>query len=93
MPFDPFEDSTVSFAPATRAVAVNLASDTVIADSAALPKAVYVGGAGVIIMRGPGDTGNVTWNNCQAGSVIPFRPVFVASTANGTTATGLLLLY
>lgn len=48
---------------------------------------VYVGGAGNLkVVTAGGET--VTFNNCQAGSIIPWAVARVFS--SGTTATGLI---
>lgn len=56
-----------------------------------VPKAIYVGGAGNIAMRGISGAADVTFRNLPAGSILPFRPAFVRAT--GTTATFILGLY
>lgn len=55
------------------------------------PKAIYVGGAGHIVMRGITGTADVIFRNVPAGTVLRFRPGFVRAT--GTTATDILALY
>jgi hypothetical protein len=75
-------------APATRAVAVT--PD----DNAALPgvpKAIYAGSGGTIVMRGTRDASDTVWSHIPAGSVLPFRATHVRAT--GTSATGILALY
>ena len=74
-------------APATRAVAV--APHDV--NAIAVPKALFVGGAGDLVVRGANDTGDVTFKNLAAGSVLPFRARFVRAT--GTTASSIVALY
>lgn len=55
------------------------------------PKAIYVGTAGHIVMRGVNAASDVTFKNVPAGSILRFRPGFVRAT--GTTAADLLALY
>lgn len=54
-------------------------------------RAMYVGGAGDISMKGEDDASFVLWKNVPAGSFLPFRVKEVR--ANGTTATNMLALY
>lgn len=75
-------------APARRAVAV-VPHDT--AELADIPKALYVGTAGNITMRGVDGSSDQLWKNVPAGALIPFRARFVRAT--GTTAADLLALY
>lgn len=75
-------------APATDARAV------VPSDSEALgsvPKALYVGGAGDIVMRGVHGGADATWKAVPAGTILPFRASHVRAT--GTSATAILALY
>ena len=75
-------------APATHALAV------VPDDSNALnavPKALYVGGGGDIVMRGVNGASDVTWKAVPAGTILPFRASHVRAT--GTSATAILALY
>lgn len=60
-------------------------------DATNLPKvykAVYIGGSGNISAILEYDTTAVTFNNVQAGSVLPIRVKKINAT--GTTATGLV---
>lgn len=74
-------------APARRAVAV-VPSDT--AALAVVPKALFVGTGGTIVMRGVGDGADVTWRGVASGTVLPFRASHVRAT--GTTAADLVAL-
>ncbi|MEK9722043.1 MAG: hypothetical protein VW405_00985 [Rhodospirillaceae bacterium] len=57
---------------------------------AALPDAVYVGGAGnVVAVMGDGST--TTFTGVPAGTVLPIQPVRINSTS--TTASALVALY
>lgn len=56
-----------------------------------LPKAIYVGTGGDLVMRGPKDEAAATWRNVPDGALIPFRPAQIMAT--GTTAADMLALY
>ena len=75
-------------APATRAVAVVPHDTNALAD---IPKALYVGTGGTIVMRGVAGTADQTWKGVAGGSIVPFRAQYVRAT--GTTAADLLALY
>lgn len=75
-------------APATRAVAVVPHDVTALAD---IPKALFVGTGGTIVMRGVGGGVDATWKGVPGGSVLPFRAQYVRAT--GTSATDILALY
>lgn len=75
-------------APARRAVAVTPHDSNALSD---IPKALYVGTAGNIAMRGVDGTSDQSWKNVPAGTVLPFRAQYVRAT--GTTAADLLALY
>lgn len=75
-------------APATRAVAIVPHGANALGD---IPKAIYVGTGGTIVMRGVGGTADATWKGVPGGSILPFRAHYVRAT--GTTAADLLALY
>jgi hypothetical protein len=75
-------------APARRALAIVPSDSDALPD---IPKALYVGTGGNIIMRGAGGAADQLWKNVQDGSILPFRVQFVRAT--GTTASDLLALY
>lgn len=86
---DPFSNSADAVsAPAMRAVAV-VPNDGVALGQ--VPKALFVGSGGTIVMRGAGDGADSVWRNVPDGAVLPFRPAFVRAT--GTTAGDMLALY
>jgi hypothetical protein len=75
-------------APATRAVAVAPDDLEPLAD---VPKALFVGTGGNIVMRGVGGGADQLWKNVADGAVLPFRAQFVRAT--GTSAADILALY
>lgn len=75
-------------APARRAVAVSPHDTNPLTD---IPKALFIGTAGNITMRGVDGTADNVWKNLAAGTVLPFRAQYVRAT--GTTAADILALY
>lgn len=76
------------FAPATRALAVTPDDANPLAD---IPKALFVGSGGTIVMRGVNGAADQAWKNVASGTILPFRAAFVRAT--GTTAADMLALY
>lgn len=74
--------------PATRAVAVVPHDGNALAD---IPKALFVGTGGTIVMRGAAGNSDQAWRNVQSGAILPFRAQFIRAT--GTTAADILALY
>ena len=86
---DPFSGAVDSVsAPATRAVAVAPHDVNALAD---IPKALFVGTGGTLVMRGVNGAADSVWKNVPDGSVLPFRAQFIRAT--GTTAADILALY
>lgn len=86
---DPFANNADTLrTPARRAVAVVPHDVNALSD---IPKALYVGTGGTIVMRGVADTGDQVWKNVPAGAVLRFRAQYVRAT--GTTAGDMLALY
>lgn len=75
-------------APATRAVPVVPHDSNAIAD---IPKALFVGTGGAIVMRGVAGGADQVWKNVPSGAVVPFRAQYVRAT--GTSAADILALY
>jgi hypothetical protein len=78
---------TVS-SPSTRGVAVTPDDSLPLAN---IPKALFIGEAGDLVMRGVHDTADLTFKNLAAGSILPFRAQFVRAT--GTTADSIVALF
>jgi len=75
-------------APSTYALAVTPHDSNALTD---IPKALYVGSAGNITMRGLNGAADQIWKNVPAGAILPFRARYVRAT--GTTAADILALY
>ncbi len=75
-------------APARLAVAIVPHDANALGD---VPKALFVGTGGTIIMRGVGGGADVSFKNIADGSVLPFRAQYVRAT--GTTAADIVALY
>lgn len=56
------------------------------ADLADIPKALYIAGAGNLVVRNASGTA-VTFTNVPAGSILPISPIRVAA---ATTCTGIV---
>lgn len=75
-------------APARAALAVVPHDSNPLAD---IPKALFVGSAGDIVMRGVDGGSDQTWRNVPAGAILPFRARYIRAT--GTSAADILALY
>lgn len=75
--------------PYSHAVAVNLASDTTLAN---ITRGIFVGGAGNLAVTTQGKE-NVTFTGVVAGTIYAIRAGVIKSTANGTTATNIVALW
>ncbi len=75
-------------APATRALSVTAHDSNALAD---IPKALFIGTGGTIVMRGVNGSADQIWKNVPSGSILPFRAQYVRAT--GTTAADILALY
>ena len=82
MPHDPYKNSVT--APAFGFEAVTLDSDY-----EPMPKALFVGGTGDVVLLNAAGV-SATFANLQAGSILPVRFRRVVTT--GTNATGLNVL-
>jgi hypothetical protein len=75
-------------APARRAAAVVPHDTNAIAD---IPKALFVGTGGDLVVRGVGGGADVTFKNVGNGTLLPVRAEFIR--AAGTTAQHIVALY
>lgn len=57
---------------------------------AVVPRAVYVGGAGNLVVRLMLDGADVTFVGVAAGTTLPIRPSHVRSTSTATQLVGIL---
>lgn len=73
--------------PATSAAVITPHDTNEIAD---IPKAIYIGSPGDVVLRLKDDSADRTFLNMSAG-YHPIRPRYIRAT--GTTATGILALY
>ena len=74
--------------PSSSAVAVSLSADTSFSSP---PRAVYVGTGGNLKVDMVGGQA-ITFTNVQDGFILPIRVTKVYSTANGTTASDIVVL-
>jgi hypothetical protein len=74
--------------PATRALSVVPHDTNALAD---IPKALFVGTGGDLVVRGVGGGADATFKNVQSGSILPLRAQFVR--ASGTSAADIVALY
>ncbi|MBA3667939.1 MAG: hypothetical protein H0W65_09480 [Sphingomonas sp.] len=83
---DPYSRAMAS-GPATRAEHVKTHNSNPLAE---VPRAIFIGKAGTLKMRGVDDAEDRTWK-VPAGAVIPFRAQYIRTT--GTTADDIMALY
>jgi hypothetical protein len=85
-PFSSAADSVV--APATRVAAVVPHDTNPLPD---IPKALFVGTGGHVVLRGAGGGADAAFRNIADGTVLPVRAQFVRAT--GTSAADIVALY
>lgn len=73
--------------PSSHPLAV-VPSDTV--PLAVIPKALYIGTGGTVVLRTASGAGDVTFKNLASGQILPVRAQFVRAT--GTTAADIVAL-
>lgn len=83
---DPFKtQSDAAFAPSRAPYAIVPSDD---AQLALVPKGIYVGTGGDIVLRGVDGAADVTYRNLPDASYVAVRALYVRAT--GTTATDLV---
>lgn len=86
MPFDNFDSALDSLiAPARNCFPITPSDST---NLASLPKALYIGGGGNLVIRAADSTQDVTFVNIPSGTVLDVRALIIRET--GTTATNLV---
>lgn len=86
---DPFSNHADQVsAPATNAVAVTPHDSAALND---IPKALYIGSGGTLVVRGVNGASDCVFANIADGTVLPFRASHVR--ASGTTAANIVALY
>ena len=88
MSSDPFHDIDDGLYAAARAPYAVVPSDTT--ELPVLPKALYVGSGGDLVLCGVAGSADVRFRNVPSGSVIDVRAQFVRAT--GTTAGDIVAL-
>ncbi|MBP6030345.1 MAG: hypothetical protein KA533_02840 [Sphingobium sp.] len=88
MATDSFQTSSDMLAAPSRAPFAVTPHDST--ELSIIPKALYVGTGGTVILRGVGGTADVTFKNVANGQVIDVRAQFVRAT--GTTAADIVAL-
>jgi hypothetical protein len=86
--FARFSDSLGN--PARRAIAVTPSDSTDFLNTGDVPKSLYIGGAGTLVVQMVDDTATVTFSGLLAGTTLDVRPRRVLAT--GTTATNIIAL-
>lgn len=74
--------------PAADAVAVTPSDSTALSEGV---RALYIGGAGDVAVKFPGNDAAITFAGATAGSILAVQAEFVMST--NTTATNIVALY
>lgn len=86
MAIDPFSQNSRAASDPARTAFVVTPHD---ADAlAVLPRALYVGTGGTLVLRAADSTGDVTLKNVASGQIIDLRALYVRAT--GTTAADLV---
>lgn len=88
MSIDPFRDTADGACTAARAPFAVTPSDAT--ELPIIPKALYVGTGGTVVLQGVGGSSDVTFRNVASGQVLDVRARFVR--ASGTTATDIVAL-
>lgn len=88
MPNDPFASQADNAFGTSRAPFAVVPSDSV--ELPTIPKGLYVGTGGAVVLRGVNGAADVTFKNVASGQVIDVRAQFVRAT--GTTAADIVAL-
>jgi hypothetical protein len=78
------------FAPARSCFSVTPSDATDYANTGSVPKALYIGGAGDLVVQMVDDSATVTFTGLAAGVLLPIRPRRIL--ADGTTCTAIVAL-
>ena len=87
---DPFlfvDDQVES--PSRKAFAVTPSDATDFQTTGVVPKALYIGTPGDLVVQLVGDAGTVTFVNVGGGSILPIRPRRVLAATTATNIVGL----
>ena len=88
MPNDPFTLQADNASSPSRAPFAVVPSDTDLLS--VVPKALYIGTGGDVVLRGAGGTADVVFRNVASGQVIDVRAGYVRAT--GTSASDIVAL-
>lgn len=83
---DPFRNAYTTEAPAVSGFAVTPHATDPLTTT---PRAVYVGGAGNLVVRLMNDSADITLSAVPAGTLLPIRPSHIRSTSTATLIVGL----
>ena len=88
MTVDSFQGNSDSVTASARQAFTVVSSDAV--ELAFLPKALYIGTGGTLVVRAIDSAADVTFKNVASGQILDIRARFVRAT--GTTATDIVAL-
>lgn len=84
---DPFRNAYASQAPAVQDFDITPHATN---ELEIIPRSVYVGGAGNLVVRLMNSTSDRTYYNVLAGTILPIRPQYVRATSTATNIVGML---
>ena len=84
---DPFRRSYVMGSPSPSAFAITAHATNEVDP---IPRAVYVGSAGNLVVRLMDDSADVTFSNLAAGTILAIRPRYIRATSTAGSLLGLL---
>lgn len=88
MPLDPFKQSSDTAGAPSGAPFAVVPSDNI--ELPTIPKALYIGTGGAVVLRGVNGAADVTFKNVASGQILDVRAQFVR--ASGTTAADIVAL-